>query len=140
MRTKRMTALVAAAITAATLFNAPVAQAEEVGSPTAASAADGRLHAYHGFDYKNYCGSWEGNSSHWGSCRNTTSSLWNNGYPGNLDDVRVYWGLNHSGAHRGVRNGMAFANLSHWYFDADTGAGSGQTLNNNISSHMWINL
>ncbi|PDP88127.1 hypothetical protein CQJ94_08350 [Glycomyces fuscus] len=140
MRTKRMTALVAAAITAATLFNAPTAQAEEVRSHTAAAAADGRLYAYYDFNYNRYCASWAGNSSNWGACRNTTSSLWNNGYPGNLDDVWVYWGLNHSGARRGVHNGVALANLSQWTFDANTGSGSGQALNNNISSHMWTNL
>jgi hypothetical protein len=105
-----------------------------------AAAADGRLYAYYDYDYRRLCNSWSGNSSNWGACRNTTSSLWNNGYPGNLDDVWVYWGLNHSGARRGVHNGVALANLGHWHFDADTGAGSGQPLNNNISSHRWTNL
>ncbi len=135
-----MTALVAAAITAATLFHAPAAQAEEARPYTEAAAADGRLYAYYDYNYQRYCASWSGDSKNWGRCRNTTSSLWNNGYPGDYDDVRVYWGLNHSGAYRGVHNGVGLANLSRWTFDRNTGAGSGQSLNNNISSHMWVNL
>ncbi|WP_236567981.1 MULTISPECIES: hypothetical protein [unclassified Nocardiopsis] len=86
------------------------------------------------------CGSWTGDSSNWKACRNTTSSLWNNGCPGNLDDVWAYWGLNHSGARRGVHNGVVLNDLRQWTFDPGTGSGSGQALNNNVSSHRWTNL
>ncbi|MDA2803672.1 hypothetical protein [Nocardiopsis suaedae] len=143
MAIKRMLA-VTGAVAAATLLSAPAAQAEEA-APQAAPAqaeaqADGYLHVYTGYNGAGWCDSWKGNSGDWGVCRNRVSSLWNNGYPGNYDDVWVYWGLNHSGARRGVYNGVALNDLRKWDFDANTGAGSGQALNNNISSHQWTNL
>lgn len=102
--------------------------------------ADGNLHLYRDINYANYCRGYVGNSSDWGTCRNQISSLWNNGYPGNLDDVWVYWGTGPSGARRGVYNGVAIPNLAPYTFDAGTGAGSGQSINDNISAHRWTNL
>ncbi|WP_150239989.1 hypothetical protein [Nocardiopsis quinghaiensis] len=140
MKTKRVMAL-AMAVAAVAVMNAPAAQAAEAG-PTVplSAAADGKLHVYYDFNLSRHCASWEGYSSHWGKCRNEVSSLWNNGYPGGHDDVRVYWGLNHSGAYRGVHNGVVLNNLRQWTFDANTGRGSGEVLDNNISSHKWISL
>jgi hypothetical protein len=102
--------------------------------------ADGNLHLYRGINFTDYCRGYVGDSADWGTCRNQVSSLWNNGYPGNLDDVWVYWGTNHSGARRGVHNGVSIADLSPYTFDAGTGTGAGQSINNNIASHRWTNL
>lgn len=138
------TTVLAAPLTAAAEHALPAshdAPATE-SAPTAphGAAADGYLHVYYGFNFTDYCGGWVGNSSHWGACRNRTASLWNNGYPGGFDDVRVYWGTNYTGANRGVHNGVALGDLRQWTFDNNTGPGSGQWLYRNISSHLWVNL
>lgn len=118
--------------------------AQAAGEPAApapqGAAADGKLHVYYDFNYTNECAAWTGNSANWGACRNKVSSLLNSGYPGNLDDVWVYWGPSYAGARRGVHNGVGLANLTQWPFDPNTGSGSGQALNDNISSHKWTNL
>lgn len=135
--------LVGAVIAATTAVAAPLATAAAEPAPVAphevVPQADGRLHVYYGFNLSNHCGSWVGSDDDWGVCRNATASLWNNGYPGNLDDVRVYWGVNQTGASRGVYNGVALGDLRNWTFD-NNGSGAGEWLYNNISSHQWVNL
>jgi hypothetical protein len=117
------------------------AQAVAPASPAGVSVqADGNLHLYRDVNYGNYCRGYVGNSTDWGTCRNQVSSLWNNGYPGDLDDVWLYWGTNYSGARRGVHNGVSIADLQPYTFDAGTGTGAGQSINNNVSSHKWTNL
>lgn len=140
LRTLMTGAVLAASIVAATPLTAQ-ANAAPAPRPGIAAFADGRLHAYYDINYQGgECGSWAGESSHWGDCRNTASSLWNNRYPGANDDVWVRWDRNNTGARRGVYNGVALANLSQWRFDAGTGSGSGQLLDNNISSHSVTQL
>ncbi|MET9460912.1 hypothetical protein ABZY05_38615 [Streptomyces canus] len=102
--------------------------------------ADGNLHLYRDTNYNNYCAGYVGNSANWGSCRNQVSSLWNNGYPGSLDDVWVYYSTDYRGARRGVYNGVAIPDLAPYPFDAGTGTGAGESINNNIASHKWTNL
>ncbi|MEU7722088.1 hypothetical protein [Streptomyces tibetensis] len=116
------------------------ASASAVPAVPAGVQADGYLHLYSGTDYRDYCTGYVGNSANWGACRNVISSLWNNGYPGNLDDVWVYYRINYGGARRGVYNGVAISDLGPYPFDAGTGAGAGQSINDNISSHKWTNL
>ncbi|WP_267243602.1 hypothetical protein [Streptomyces sp. PR69] len=141
--------LTLAALTALTALTAvPSANAAPAGesaprptaAPVSAAAPDGHLHAYFDINFRNYCGGWVGNAGNWGQCRNKASSLWNNGYPGNLDDVWVHWDTGCRGARRGVHNGVALADLRRWTFDRNTGPGSGEALNDNISSHCWTNL
>ncbi|ASU84044.1 hypothetical protein CDO52_15720 [Nocardiopsis gilva YIM 90087] len=128
-----------AAAAALSLLATPAASAEEPQPEFDTQAADGKLHGYYGFNRTNHCYGWESNDKDWGVCRNRVSSLWNNGYPGNYDDVWVYWGRNHSGARRGVYNGVVLNDLRKWTYDPG-GAGAGEALNNNISSHQWTNL
>ncbi|MFI0977623.1 peptidase inhibitor family I36 protein [Streptomyces sp. NPDC021093] len=118
---------------------AQAAEAPAVPAPSGA-AADGKLHVYLDFNYVGECAAWTGNSTNWGTCRNKVSSLRNSGYPGSLDDVWVYYAPNYGGAKRGVHNGVGLDNLTKWTFDPNTGSGSGQQLNDNISSHKWTNL
>lgn len=142
--------LVGTVIVATTLVATPLAAVAEpalsasLDAPAAESAppvpADGLLHVYHGFSRTNYCDSWLSHSAHWGVCRNSTASLWNNGYPGNLDDVLVFWAPDYAGSYRGIHNGVVLDDLRQWTFD-DTGLpGSNEWLYNNISSHKWVNL
>lgn len=102
-------------------------------------AADGKLHAW-GDPYRGggHC-EWSGSSDNWGhtwwGCGDWASSIHNNGYPGNLDDVWVYKDAGRSGFRRGIHNGVYLADLGPFNFD-----GTNITLNNNISSHEWTNL
>ncbi|MFC5144819.1 peptidase inhibitor family I36 protein [Streptomyces aureoversilis] len=144
---KLRTILTGAALAALTVTAMPLAAhaagtaPAPVGTGTsAAPPADGKLYAYEGYNYTGFSCSWTGNSNNWGQCRNQASSLWNNGFPGNLDDVWVYWAPNRTEARRGVHNGVAISNLATVTFDAGTGKGAGQNLNDNISSHQWTNL
>lgn len=140
---KIRTALVGAALAAAAVVSVPMAaQAAENPAPgqVSAQAPDGNLHVYRGLNYTNYCAGFRGNSTNWGTCRNKAESLWNNGYPGSFDDVWVYYAPGYGGARRGVHNGVALSDLRNWTFDPNTGAGSGQWLWRNISSHKWTNL
>lgn len=136
---KIRTLLIGTAIAALAVGVAPLtAQASESAPP--APAATGLLHVYYDTGYINWCDDWSGEAPDWGSCRNQVSSLHNNGYPGALDDIWVYWGLNYTGARRGVANGVGLSDLRLYAFDANTGSGSGQALNDNISSHRWANI
>lgn len=103
-------------------------------SSPAAPAADGLLHVYYGFNYIDECNAWSGNVANWGSCRNATASLWNNGY---TDDVYVYYSPNYANARRGICRGVGLGDLTQWPFEQNEGPGSGQALFDNIASSHW---
>ncbi len=133
-------AAVAALAVAAAPFTAHASETvPSVPKAEVSIQADGRLHAYYDFDYRNECGSWSGDASNWGECKNTAASLWNMRYPGSLDDVWVYYNSGYSGAGRGVYNGAGLPNLTQWSFGPG-GAGAGQALYHNIASHKFVNL
>ncbi|MDA5286717.1 hypothetical protein ACWGHM_15550 [Streptomyces sp. NPDC054904] len=132
-------AVAALAVTAAP-FTAQAAGTAPVDAKAPAGIqADGRLHAYFGTWYNNECGSWSTNASSWGECHNTAASLWNMRYPGNLDDVWVYYNSGYGGAGRGVYNGAGLPDLKEWNFGPG-GAGAGEWLYHNIASHKFVNL
>jgi hypothetical protein len=125
-------------VAACTLTLAPLqAQATEQGPTTAgaAMAADGFLHLYRDFNFRGWCGSFARDAANWGSCDNAVSSLHNNGYPGPYEDVWVFEGAGYSGARRGVHVGVFLPDLSGIAYD-----GTGLSLNNTISSHLWTNF
>ncbi|MFE9448385.1 hypothetical protein [Streptomyces sp. NPDC006739] len=146
MSVKRVLTLAASAATVAVLVS-PVSSASALESgaqgakaPRLASA-DGYLHV---FTQPNGGGrecSWAGNSDNWGSCRNLTSDIWNNGYAGGNDAVDLYWGLNATGAHACISQGDRWNDTTqddyHFTYGAGLG-GFGATVNNNISSHRWV--
>ncbi|OXM59120.1 hypothetical protein [Amycolatopsis vastitatis] len=140
---KARTAAAAMAITA-TALAAGAATAEAAPAPPASPAtaqADGYFYTYNGTGFTDFCGRWSGPSSYWGACANQDESLWNNGYPGALDDVLIYWGRNQTGAWRGVCNGNALSNVSGLTFDYSGGAsGHGEPIWHNIASHRWATL
>ncbi|MBB5938182.1 hypothetical protein [Streptomyces zagrosensis] len=145
MNAKRIL-LAATALAAVTITTAPTAQATPAPQRTSAAEpapttahATGILHLWEETGYQSWCADYDGHSSDWGDCRNKVSSLHNNGYPGNLDDVYVYWGRNHSGARRGIYNGVAISNLYDWRYE-NAGSGANERLDNNIASHRWVNL
>ncbi|MDN3293315.1 peptidase inhibitor family I36 protein [Streptomyces ficellus] len=145
--------VLAAALAAATLGLAPAvahaqdavpagaAKAGTASARTAAvAAADGNLYAWEHSWKGGRVAAWSGNSSNWAdrNMRNQASSVHNNGYPGAYDDVRLYWDANYGGASYCLPNGSYLMDMRYDYFPHN-GAGGGQAMNDNISSHRWVN-
>ncbi|MFJ4878452.1 hypothetical protein ACIP93_25050 [Streptomyces sp. NPDC088745] len=122
---------------------APVGPDDRGAAPAnrSTAAADGLLHAW----TDPYGGGtpcfWGGNADTWGPCRNKASDIWNNGYATTLDAVDLYYGLKATGAHACISRGDSWNNLpsGKWRFTYGAGQGGfGQSVNDNISSHRWV--
>ncbi|MEU6223512.1 hypothetical protein [Streptomyces sp. NPDC047042] len=147
MSIKRLVTLAASAAAVVTLFS-PLsgANALDAGSQGTRSAqlvsADGFLHV---FTQPNGGGrecKWEGNSDNWGLCRNLTSDIWNNGYEGGNDAVDLYTAPGGGGAHACISQGDRWRDTTtnRYHFTYGEGLeGFGASVNNNISSHRWVN-
>ncbi|MEU5977875.1 peptidase inhibitor family I36 protein [Streptomyces sp. NPDC047315] len=120
---------------AAQADDAPAVPAPKAEAQPPAAAADGHFYLYNGYFFTGARAGYFGNASNYGSSDNTASSLWNNGYPGALDDVRVYLDARYAGPSRGIHNGVALADLQQWRYD-----GTNRSLDNSISSHKWVDL
>ncbi|MBE8521436.1 hypothetical protein ILP97_28770 [Amycolatopsis sp. H6(2020)] len=142
MRKSRIAA--GAVAIAATALVAGGVSAEAATAPPASPAtaqANGYFYTYNGTWFTDFCAAWSGNSGDWGGCANQDESLWNNGYPGRLDDVLVYFAPGPSGAWRGVCNGDALPDVSGLTFDWSGGLdGHGQSIWHNIAAHRWATL
>jgi hypothetical protein len=113
---------------------------ERSGSNFGISAADGYFYAWTGTYRTGTTCRWFGDSDHWGSCRNTASSAENRGYAGPYDDVNVYWGTSATGAWTCMANGGYWLDLTlciEWFNNGSPGWG--ECVNNNASSHRWVN-
>lgn len=125
------------------------AAAAVIVAPAAAQAADGYVYAWQHVSRGGDMCRWSGNDDDWSSCRgrifagnmrNRASSLWNNGYPGAYDDVNFYYGRWYSGAWDCLGVGDAWGNLTRQRFVYGRGKpGYGQSTNDNIASHKWVN-
>jgi hypothetical protein len=106
----------------------------------AASAADGYLHAWQHSNRGGFHCAWLYDADNWGACRNQMSSLHNTGYPGSYDDVNLYWDVNRLGSWACIPNGAYWSNLHNYQFNrgATGSPGRGERLNDNISSHEWV--
>lgn len=136
--------LAGAAVAGLALTAVPsAAQAAEAGpSPKGevGAGATGKLYAW---DEPHKGGgepcAWDKSEPNWGSswwgCADWASSLHNDGYPGKLDDVWLYRDTGFSGPRRGIHNGTYLADLGPINYD-----GTGESLNNTISSHKWTDL
>ncbi|WP_328683682.1 hypothetical protein OG226_34335 [Streptomyces sp. NBC_01261] len=146
MSVKRLLTVAASAAAVAALFS-PVSSASalDAGAQSTATArlasGDGYLHVY----TQPYGGGreckWSGNSDNWGSCRNLTSDIWNNGYAGGLDAVDLYTAPNAGGAHACISQGDSWPDTTTGQYTFTYGAGLsqfGKSVNNNISSHRWV--
>jgi hypothetical protein len=102
---------------------------------------DGNLHAWTGYDRTGTHCAWAGPSGHWGVCRNTASSLENAGYPHAYENVNVYWGTNYTGAWTCIIRGGYWYDLRNrmFHLGAPGTPGRHELLDNNISSHRWVN-
>ncbi|MDQ1037569.1 hypothetical protein QFZ75_003985 [Streptomyces sp. V3I8] len=147
MSIKRVLTLAASAAAVAVLVS-PVtgASAAESGSQDTRSArlasSDGYLHVYtQPYGSGTEC-KWEGNSNNWGACRNLTSDIWNNAYLGGNDAVDLYTAPDAGGAHACIDAGDRWIDTTTNQYHFTYGAGLegfGQSINNNISSHRWVN-
>jgi hypothetical protein len=152
--------LVAAAAATALAVSIPVTSAQAADGPAtaprtaaAASTPDGNLHAWeHEYRGGDHC-YWSGSSRHWdglketaqegcGGMRNRATSLENRGYEG-FDAVNLYWDIDQGGAWACLGRGDMWLDLSlgretfshkSWF----NHAGYGESLQDNISSHQWV--
>ncbi|MEU8706636.1 hypothetical protein [Streptomyces sp. NPDC048565] len=118
-----------------------------VGAPTqgshapAAQAPDGLLHAWTDAGGRGHHCTWGGPSDNWGTCRNAASDIWNNGTAVTLDAVDLYWGTSGTGAHACISRGDSWNNLPvdiHKFTYGQGLGGFGESVNDNISSHRWV--
>ncbi|MEV6965218.1 peptidase inhibitor family I36 protein [Hamadaea sp. NPDC051192] len=81
-------------------------------------------------------------SSYWGAnCANRDRTLYNNGIndPNGYNNVRIYWGSNHTGAWACLHRGTYWLSADEASFNfGGTGApGWGEYLTNDAASHKW---
>jgi hypothetical protein len=123
----------------------------DVAAPSQSQLApDGYLYAW---DYPNRRGDrcrWFYDDRDWDTCAwagvrtsmfDKATSLHNNGYASNLAHVNLYFGRGHLGAYRCMPNGTIWLDLVNRpvTFNQNPGEGGyGQSLNNNVASHKWV--
>ncbi|MFC8273303.1 peptidase inhibitor family I36 protein [Streptomyces sp. NPDC057271] len=146
----RITRALATALTvgALTLLAAPGADARAsvpeaapvaAAAPAAVPAPDGFLYAWEHPHAGGFHCRWNANNANWAGCRNKVSDVWNNGFPGRGEDVKLYYGLNWSGSWVCLHQSHSIPDLalSGLRFFGP-GAGKGQLVNDNVSSHEWV--
>ncbi|MGW6835463.1 hypothetical protein ACWGCI_18925 [Streptomyces sp. NPDC054949] len=144
MRTLRVlpVGLIFAATT--TLVSAGSGAAEPVAPASTASAAraaepTGFLYAWqHHHAGGRHC-RWDKKNANWAGCRNEVSDVWNNGYPGRQEDVRLFFNLDMHGSWVCLQQGQSIPDLNAagTVFTAP-GKGQGLPVNDNVASHDWV--
>ncbi|MYS05342.1 hypothetical protein GTW71_02510 [Streptomyces sp. SID6041] len=154
----RITRALTTALTvgALTLLTAPVADAVEVTSetvtaapaagsasaavaPAAAAAPDGFLYAWeHPHAGGVHC-RWNSANANWAGCRDKVSDVWNNGYPGVAEDVKLYRDTDWNGSWVCLHQGHSLPDLAASglrFFSP--GHGQGELVNDRVGSHLWV--
>ncbi|MET9508989.1 hypothetical protein ABZX62_11015 [Streptomyces flavidovirens] len=131
-----VTALGLAPTTAQAAAPAPVGA--EAGATV--QAADGQLYAWEHSWKGGRQATWVNSSSDWAdrNMRNQASSVHNNGYAGAYEDVRLYWGVGHTGASYCLGNGNYLMDMRYDRFPYN-GTEGGEVMNDNVASHRWGN-
>ncbi|MER7956225.1 peptidase inhibitor family I36 protein [Streptomyces sp. NPDC096030] len=133
---------------ALTLLSAPGADARAAvpgaarvaaTAPAAVPAPDGFLYAWEHPHAGGFHCRWNANNANWAGCRNKVSDVWNNGFPGRGEDVKLYYGLDWSGSWVCLHQSHSLPDLglSGLRFFGP-GAGKGEFVNDNVSSHEWV--
>ncbi|GAA3902930.1 hypothetical protein GCM10022244_11410 [Streptomyces gulbargensis] len=149
----RLTRTLVTALTAGALalLTAPAADAGPVAAPPAvtapavvapapaAAAPDGFLYAWEHPHAGGFHCRWNGDNGNWAGCRNKVSDVWNNGFPGRGEDVKLYYGVSWTGSWVCLHQSHSIPDLalSGLRFFGP-GAGKGQLVNDNVSSHDWV--
>ncbi|WP_240137907.1 peptidase inhibitor family I36 protein [Streptomyces sp. MUM 178J] len=143
MRTFR-TVLASLAVVAAATMTGAEGQAAPPASPAApaplwAAAPDGFLYAWEHAHAGGFHCRWDKENANWAGCRNRVSDVWNNGFPGRLEDVRLFYGLAMTGSWVCLQRGESIPDLNAagTVFTAP-GRGRGERVNDNVSSHDWV--
>ncbi|MFF3670793.1 hypothetical protein [Microtetraspora malaysiensis] len=126
---------------------------ENAVTPENITAADGYFYAAeHSYGLGKYC-RWADDDGAWTTCydggghevnmENQASQMFNNGFPGGYDTVRVFWGRAYTGAWRCLAPGNHWDDLplgrETFNGGGSSKAGYGQSLNDNVASHRWVN-
>ncbi|MEX2980773.1 peptidase inhibitor family I36 protein [Streptomyces sp. C36] len=131
-----VTALVPVGATAAA---SAAAATDSQAAPAPAPAPDGFLYAWeHHHAGGAHC-RWNKENANWAGCRNKVSDVWNNGFPGRLANVRLFYGLAMTGSWVCLQQGQSIPDLNAagTVFTA-FGRGQGEKVNDNVSSHDWV--
>ncbi|MFD3665850.1 peptidase inhibitor family I36 protein [Streptomyces sp. NPDC058659] len=108
-------------------------------SPAALPAPDGYLYAWEHPHAGGFHCKWNLENANWAGCRNKVSDVWNNGYPGRAEDVRLFYGRNWTGSWVCLHQSHSLPDLgAHGLRFFSAGAGQGQLVNDNVSSHDWV--
>ncbi|MFF5427934.1 MULTISPECIES: hypothetical protein [unclassified Streptomyces] len=142
----RLTRTLVTALTAGALalLTAPAADADAAAAPPAATAPaaaapDGFLYAWEHSHAGGFHCRWNGDNGNWAGCRNKVSDVWNNGFPGRGEDVKLFYGVSWTGSWVCLHQSHSIPDLglSGLRFFGP-GAGKGQFVNDNVSSHAWV--
>ncbi|GGX93326.1 hypothetical protein [Streptomyces fructofermentans] len=98
-------------------------------------ARNGNMYAWDGFDCQGtLLISTPGSNSNWGGANDRASSVMNRGFTGSYAIVEFYYLAGYTGGETCLYPGELYADdLS------DNTFTNGQTVNNNIRSHQWVN-
>ncbi|MCX5231133.1 peptidase inhibitor family I36 protein [Streptomyces sp. NBC_00233] len=145
------TALTVAALT---LLTAPVADARSTvpesvvpGAATAPAAVapaavpgpDGFLYAWEHPHAGGFHCRWNKENANWAGCRDKVSDVWNNGYPGVAEDVKLYRDTDWNGSWVCLHQGHSLPDLAASglrFFSP--GHGQGELVNDRVGSHLWV--
>ncbi|MEU7512651.1 peptidase inhibitor family I36 protein [Streptomyces sp. NPDC042898] len=131
---------------ALTLLTAPVADARVAApeasaavSPAAVPAPDGFLYAWeHPHAGGAHC-KWDGPNGNWAGCRDKISDIWNNGFPGQGEDVKLFRLTSWNGSWVCLHQGHSIPDLGAsglTFFGP--GEGHGEPVNDRVGSHLWV--
>ncbi|MET7759582.1 peptidase inhibitor family I36 protein [Streptomyces sp. NPDC005389] len=141
----RISRALATALTvgALTLLSAPVADARgivpEAVAPAAAPGPDGFLYAWEHPHAGGFHCRWNRENANWAGCRDKVSDVWNNGYPGVAEDVKLYRDTDWNGSWVCLHQGHSLPDLgaSGLRFFSP-GHGQGELVNDRVGSHLWV--
>ncbi|MFG3490344.1 peptidase inhibitor family I36 protein [Streptomyces sp. NPDC047972] len=127
-------ATAAPVVAASAAVSAPAAVA-----PAAAAAPDGFLYAWeHPHAGGVHC-RWNSANANWAGCRDKISDVWNNGYPGVAEDVKLYRDTDWNGSWVCLHQGHSLTDLAASglrFFSP--GHGQGELVNDRVGSHLWV--
>ncbi|MFD5365837.1 peptidase inhibitor family I36 protein [Streptomyces sp. NPDC127103] len=151
----RISRALATALTAGALalLTAPVADARAVPeaalpgaatvpaavAPAAAPGPDGFLYAWEHPHAGGFHCRWNSANANWAGCRDKVSDVWNNGYPGVAEDVKLYRDTDWNGSWVCLHQGHSLPDLgaSGLRFFSP-GHGQGELVNDRVGSHLWV--
>ncbi|MFI9741565.1 hypothetical protein [Streptomyces sp. NPDC052494] len=109
---------------ALTLLTAPVADARVAAPEAPAGGA--------------HC-KWDGPNGNWAGCRDKISDIWNNGFPGQGEDVKLFRLTSWNGSWVCLHQGHSIPDLGAsglTFFGP--GIGQGEPVNDKVGSHLWV--